>query len=232
MWTHLKNIQFPDPGPNAIVDMLIGVDYADLHYSIKDVRGRPGEPLARLTPLDWTCVGPPSGLKGGDLQTSFVQTYFIQEHREDSDEISGLLRKFWDVESSGTLKDAQVLNSDDKLALEKVQKSIKYVEGRYQVDIPWKNDEPELPDNYDMALRRLFNTEKRLLKSPEIGEAYSNSITQYLEKGYIRQIEPAETKPSKKWYLPHFPVLLSGRIELQRKLVSYLTRLPSAKESP
>ena len=77
----MKNIQFPDPGPNAIVDMLIGVDYADLHYSIKDVRGRPGEPLARLTPLDWTCVGPPSGLKGGDLQTSFVQTFFIQEHQ-------------------------------------------------------------------------------------------------------------------------------------------------------
>ena len=60
------------------------------------------------------------------------------------------------------LKDAQILNFDDKLALEKVEKSIKYVGGRYQVAIPWKDDEPELLDNYETAVCRLFNTEKRL----------------------------------------------------------------------
>ena len=27
-WTHLKDIQFPDPGPRPFVDILIGVDYA------------------------------------------------------------------------------------------------------------------------------------------------------------------------------------------------------------
>ncbi len=50
-WTHLKGIQFPDPCKRPIVDLLIGVDYAELHYSFKDVRGQPGEPVARLTPL-------------------------------------------------------------------------------------------------------------------------------------------------------------------------------------
>jgi len=42
-------------------------------------------------------------------------------------------------------------------------------------------------NNYDMALWILLNTEKWLLKNPEIGEAYSNIISQYLEKGYIRR---------------------------------------------
>ena len=130
--------------------------------------------------------GPPNSLKGGHLQTSFVHSYFIREHREGSDEISGLLWKFWEIENSGTLKDVQVLNSDDKLALKDVEKSIKYVGGRYQVAMPWKMDEPELSHNYDMVLRRLFNTEKRLLKNPEIGEAYLNIINQYFEKGYER----------------------------------------------
>ena len=36
-WSHLKGIQFPDPGKRPIVDLLIGVDYAELHYSFKDV---------------------------------------------------------------------------------------------------------------------------------------------------------------------------------------------------
>lgn len=36
-WNHLKDINFPYLGPLPIVDILIGIDYADLHYSIQDV---------------------------------------------------------------------------------------------------------------------------------------------------------------------------------------------------
>ena len=35
--TYLKGIQFPNPGIRPIVDLLIGVDFAELHYSFKDV---------------------------------------------------------------------------------------------------------------------------------------------------------------------------------------------------
>ena len=104
-------------------------------------------------------------------------------------------------------------------ALEKVEKSIKYVDGRYQVAIPWKDDKPELPDNYSMAVRRLFNTEKKLRNNPEVGEAYSKCISQYLEKGYIRKIDPAESRPSRKWYLPHFPVVRPDRITTKTRIV-------------
>ncbi|CAH3022996.1 unnamed protein product, partial [Porites evermanni] len=45
---HLTGIQFPKPGPHPLVDILIGVDHVDLHYSFKDVKGRPGEPVAIL----------------------------------------------------------------------------------------------------------------------------------------------------------------------------------------
>ena len=40
----------PDLGPRSVVDMLIGIDYAELHYSIKEICGQPGWPVARLTP--------------------------------------------------------------------------------------------------------------------------------------------------------------------------------------
>ena len=124
--------------------------------------------MATLTPLVWTCVRFPSGLKGSDSQTNFTPTYLVREHWQDSYEIGVLLRSFWAVEASGTLKDAQVLNFDDKLALEKVKKSVKYVNGRYQVVIPWKHLEPELPDNYEMrcvgclTLKRGCGTTQRL----------------------------------------------------------------------
>ena len=56
-WPHLRNIKFHKLSPRPIVDMLIGLDCADLHFSLQDVRGEPGQPIARLTPSGWTCVG-------------------------------------------------------------------------------------------------------------------------------------------------------------------------------
>ena len=43
-------------GSRPIVDLLIDLDSSDLHYSFKDIKDKPGQPLARLTPLGWTCV--------------------------------------------------------------------------------------------------------------------------------------------------------------------------------
>ena len=44
-WGHLKDIKFPQVGPRTMVDLLIGVDHAYLLYSLKDVKGLPGEPI-------------------------------------------------------------------------------------------------------------------------------------------------------------------------------------------
>ena len=58
-----------------------------------------------------------------------------------------------------------------------------------------------------MVLRRLYGTEKRLMKNPEAGAAYSEIIDKYVEKGYIRKILALEKSPKEKWYHPHFAVL-------------------------
>ena len=131
----------------------------------------------------------------------------------------GLLRQFWEIENPSTSHDLPVLNPDEQCALEQVEKSLKYLDERYQVALPWKENAPDLPDNYDMALRRLCNTEKRLLKYPEIAAAYSENTTQYLEKGYIRKIDPTEEKPARRWYLPHFPVVRLDRTTTKTRIV-------------
>ena len=58
-WPYLKNIDFPHSTKREIVDLLIGLDCAYLHSTLEEVRGKPSEPIARLTPLGWTCVGNP-----------------------------------------------------------------------------------------------------------------------------------------------------------------------------
>ena len=46
------------------MDLLIGVDNAELHYSRADLHGEKGNPVARLGPLGWTCIGSPEKNSG------------------------------------------------------------------------------------------------------------------------------------------------------------------------
>ena len=149
-WKHLRGIKFPPVGPRPILDLLIGVDQSDLLYSLEDVRGQPGEPIARLTPLGWTCIGSPK-IDVARIQTNF--TFFVN----DLDNLNTLIRRYWDIEEP---KEMQTVNPEEKLARERVTESLTFEDGHYSVGMPWKANKGVLPDNFSMALRRLQNTEK------------------------------------------------------------------------
>ena len=55
----------------------------------------------------------------------------------------------------------KTLKVEDKVATEALKKSKKFEDGRYEIGVPWKEEKPLMPDNYETALRRLQNTEKR-----------------------------------------------------------------------
>ena len=153
-WDHLKNINFPKIHQKSTVDLLIGVDHADLLYSKQEIRGDEGEPIARLTPLGWTCIGVPSK----DIlhnHTNFNRAYFTRTETELT-EVNQILRKFWEIEET-SYHDIATMNAEDNLAVNKVTNSLKYQNGCYQVAIPWKEDPSNLPSNYDMALKCLKN---------------------------------------------------------------------------
>ena len=47
-WLHLTQYNFPKPANDGLLDLLIGVDNAELHFSKIDFRGKNGGPIARL----------------------------------------------------------------------------------------------------------------------------------------------------------------------------------------
>lgn len=204
-WKHLQSIPFQKIGAHTTVDILIGADYPELHYSIRDVCGNHGEPIARKTQLGWTCIGKKNASYADQFQSNFIRTHFTHE-KEPNETTNTLLRQFWKIENLGSSGE----DTDDKKQNEirdKMKKSIKYVDDRYQIACPWKNETDDLPDNRVMASQRLENTEKRIKKSPELSEMYSNTINQYVEKGYIQKVNLDDDKAKKKWFLPHFPVI-------------------------
>ena len=109
---------------------------------------KPVEPIARLTPLGWSCIEFINGLLQRNVQTNFISTYNTKgiELRE----VNGTLAKFLENESaSDNLR--RIMNKDNKDMLDLVSKSLRYENGKYQVHIPWKK-ERLLTNNYQMVL--------------------------------------------------------------------------------
>ena len=150
MWKHLQNIKFPKLGPRPIVDILIGIDCLDLHCSLEDVNGGPGEPVARKTVLGWTCIGK-IPCSEHSPQTHYASTYFIGEPEP---ELTSLLNRFWEIDEFSSDVISPMCKSD-KMTIEATRASLVCDGGHYQVDIPWKTNPTSLPNNYAMALKRL-----------------------------------------------------------------------------
>ena len=104
------------------------------------------------------------------------------------------------------------------MALKKAEKSIIYDNQMYRVGVPWKIQNVALKNNYHMALRRLENTEKRQLKSPDVASAYNQIIEQYINKVYVKRI-PQQAESTSKWYLPHFPILRPDKDTTKTRIV-------------
>ena len=144
----------------------------------------PGEPIARLTPLGWTCTGI---LPQGKLFNSTYLTYFAKNANSNDVMLRSIdqsLQRFWEIED---YEHDEVIASkpQDNEALLTVKESLKWTGDRYEVSIPWKLNPAILPSSYEMALKRLKNIEKRLLKEHDLGLSYCNLITSYIDKGYI-----------------------------------------------
>ena len=181
-WKQLKDINFPKLSSHPIVDILIGMDYLELHCSRGDICGNVGDPVARLTPLGWTCVCNVSDL--GSKQQ--VGTFFTRTDRiGDRENTDILMQKFWEVEDISSTKAA--MSVKEQKAVEAVEKTLEYHDGRYRVGIPWKENVDTLPDNYDTAFSRLLSIEKKLSKEKSFSDAYSDVISQYVQKDCIHQ---------------------------------------------
>ena len=140
--------------------MLIGLDLSDLHCSLKEVRGQPGEPIARLTPLGWTSIGP--------FQENIVtnMSFFVHEEKQ----LDCLVKQMWEMEEPHS---SALVRPQDKEAEEIVMATLSQVPSGYMVGLPWKSVAPSLKNNYSLALSRLESTERKLAKTTRYSKELS-----------------------------------------------------------
>lgn len=119
-WPHLRNKHFPEISRRTRVDLLLGMDYAELMCSQGDVKGGPGEPIARKTPLGWTCLMSPTDTRNGSSVSHF--TMFLECSDEEQVTLERTLRHYWDIDDYQTAP--PMVKVADKEAVNQLQSSI------------------------------------------------------------------------------------------------------------
>ena len=169
---------------------------------------------------------------GGPLPSSsgLIATCF--KANTDPDSLPAQLRAWDGIESFGAMKQVDPRLTANKRALEILNETTYHDGTRYQVGMLWANDDA-LPDNYYAAFVQLKSLEKRLEKDPILKNRYRETISSYINDGYIIEVSPYDpTKRSRcEWYLPHHPVVnpnkpakvtrvLNGAAKFQKALLN------------
>lgn len=233
-WNHLKDIPFPHLAKKGVIDVLLGSDYYHLMFPMKEIRGQEDEPAARLCPLGWTAIGRigksthPRGTACAN--TGYLHTFRSQILSPDiadivntsDEELNITLKRFWDLETVGIVTQTQEeteMTPLEKIARKKVEQSLTYNGALYEVAVPLKHERPNLPNNREIAERRLQQVEKKLKMDRHLANAYQGVIDDYLTKEYIRVVPTSEPRPDSEWFLPHFPVVRPDRETTKVRIV-------------
>ena len=83
---------------------------------------------------------------------------------------------------------------------------VKFIDGRYSVTWPWKEDNIILPDNYTLVSKSFVSLVGRLKKNPDLLVKYDDVIKDQINKGVIEEIKPG-TLGTCKHYIPHHPFI-------------------------
>ena len=96
--------------------------------------------------------------------------------------------------------------SQEDLKFKEILKNGKeLVGGHYQVPLPLKKDEINLPNNRSQAEKRFACLERRLSRNPQFKQCYMKFMNELILKGYARESTSA-AETVKYWYLPHHGV--------------------------
>jgi hypothetical protein len=195
-WKHLCNLELADPDFNTPhrVEMLLGGDlYASLLKPGVLLGSGPGEPAAINTVFGWVINGPV------DIRTPSVVHACLTT--VDSDSLEFTLKRFWQLEE---VPEKTFANPSDAQCEELFSAAVTRSEnGRYTVALPFKTSAREFPNSREIAVRRFFLLENRLIRNPTLQKDYVAFMQDYLELGHMSLAPPAMGTTARSYYIPH-----------------------------
>ena len=199
-WPHLKDLPLHHAEMDDVT-LLIGQDCPEALMPLTTIPGGKGEPYAVMTRLGWSVSGP--------VSHNTVKVPPTSHYISNGDLLQEKVERFWKIESSGIYEREKGMSIEDRRVLELWDKNVNFSDGHYSMPIPFKNPALTLPDNRQMAERRLSSLKRKLIKNHDLYQKYMDGMNDLLEKGYAVPVAKEEVykNDGKIWYLPHHPVI-------------------------
>ena len=115
-----------------------------------------------------------------------------------------MLKRFWDNESIGILDIPEVEQFNH------FPPEIQFNNARYEVRLLWKEGYPssDILNHFHLCFNCLKYLQQRLLKTPDVLQAYNDIIKEQLDQGIIEAVvDPNDTTVGPVHYLPHHTVV-------------------------
>lgn len=197
-WPQISNLELADPCFNqpSPIDVLLGADKLWGILKGEQIQGPLGTPVAQNTSFGWVISGEVFDPSQSNPFSSLHSTI----------DVDLLLQRFWELEDVTPSKD-QCFN-EDQAEIHFRRSFSRSSEGKYIVKLPFKHPSPNFGNSLKFAVSRLNSMERRFKINPELHQAYSKFMQEYLTLGHMRLIPPEEldTTSGKHFYLPHHAV--------------------------
>ena len=197
---HLQNLQLAHPLASEQefeISLLVGADHYWDIVGDHIVRGVGGGPIAVASKLGYLLSGPVQLTNTLHTSTSTMMLTITQHCEFD-------LERFWNLESVGVVV-SDISAEEDMLQHYLSSCVTRDPDGAYVARFPWRLNPPSLPSNFIVAERRTRQMLKRLAKTPNLLQVYSNIIDEQEARGFIERVEPIDAQ-SNVHYIPHHSV--------------------------
>jgi hypothetical protein len=198
-WQYLKEVNIPTL--SAKVGILIGNNVPKAMEPWQVLNSQGDGPYAVKTLLGWAINGP---LKGGQVSNLDEPGRMTVNSISTAELHSQMIHYFnLDFIERGLDDDENGPSVEDKLFLEKVNSSVRFKHGHYEIDLPLRDNTP-MPNNKPQAIQRL----RYLVKKFRFFTDYKKCIDDLLVNSYAERVTELqiERNDGKVWYLPHHGV--------------------------
>ncbi|XP_062713737.1 uncharacterized protein LOC115269020 [Aedes albopictus] len=201
------------------VDLLIG---AELFFDIlkpSQLNLADNLPLLRDTYFGW--------IVSGVIVEPLVSNVSLQASHASVNDIERMMQQFWQIEE---VPDVPKLSTEELACEAHFLSTYQRDEnGRFIVQLPFKENIDQLDDCRALALKRFLMLEKRLARNPELQAQYVEFLREYEALGHCHEVREAKDPPNQpSYYMPHHAVLRPSSSSTKCRVVFDA----SAKSSP
>ena len=186
--------------------------------------------MATLSKFGWLLSGLVNNLPPETFCNPVVTHSLRVDASERTMEVTGEepldnhVKQYFKLESLG-------INSEETSVHDRFVEDIEFDGTRYVVKLPFKDDVPLLPDNYQNSLNGLKGLVKRLKGDPELFREYDDIIKQ-TNNQILEDVDLSKpTMLGRVHYLPHHPVIKPDRATSKVRIV-YDASSKSSRDVP